>query len=64
MDQEIHAEGFDANVAPYAFHMSAVHYYKYKQDFEAPDEFSPVPYFLLCRAIELELKSRHLQLKK
>jgi hypothetical protein len=31
------------------------------QDFKPPDGgFSPVPYALLCKAIELELKSRHL----
>src|SRR3989338_1698459 len=40
--------------------MWATHYYKCKQDFQIPGKFSPVPYFLLCRAIELELKSRHL----
>ncbi len=31
---------------------------------DAPRDFSPVPYFLLCRAIELEIKSRHLREKK
>ena len=41
----------------------AMHYYKCKQDFQCPHSFSPVPYFLLCRAIELELKSRHLRSK-
>lgn len=48
------------NISPYAFHKWAMHWYKCKQDFKPPDRFSPVPYFLLCRAIELELKSRHL----
>lgn len=48
------------NITPRAFHMWAEHYYKCKQDFKPPSKFSPVPYFLLCRAIELELKSRHL----
>jgi len=52
--------GFDGNLAPDAFHLWAKHYYKCCQDFEYEDHFSPVPYFLLCRAIELELKSRHL----
>ncbi len=56
------AGGIDANLAPDAFHWWAAHYYKCKQDFRAPDDrFSPVPYFLLCRAIELEVKSRHLR---
>lgn len=51
------------NLSPDAFHMWARHYYKCKQDFQSPDRFSPVPYFLLCQAIELEIKSRHLQRK-
>ena len=64
MNQEISgAGGIDANLAPDALHTAAVHYYKCKQNFRPPDEFSPVPYFLLSRAIELELKSRHLRFK-
>ena len=57
------AGGINANLAPDAFHRWATHYYKCKQDFQPPHRFSPVPYFLLCRAIELQLKSKHLQLK-
>lgn len=48
------------NISPEAFHMWAQHYYKCKQDFQSPTKFSPVPYFLLCRTLELEIKSRHL----
>lgn len=59
MDQTIEHESFDANLAPYAFHKWAIHYYKCKQSFTL-GSFSPVPYFLLCRTIELEVKSRHL----
>lgn len=55
--------GIDANLAPDAFHLWATHYYKCCRDFERPQTFSPVPYFLLCRAIELELKARHLKAK-
>ena len=55
------AGGINANLAPNAFHRWAQHYYKCKQDFESPQRFSPVPYFLLCRTIELELKARHLR---
>jgi hypothetical protein len=52
----------DANLSPDAFHIYATHYYKCKQDFKPPDKyFSPIPYFLLCRAIELEFKARHLK---
>jgi hypothetical protein len=58
------AGGIDANLAPDAFHRWATHYYKCRHDFASPHRFSPVPYFLLCRAIELELKSRHLQGKR
>ena len=47
-----------------AFHRWATHYYKCRQDFQCPHPFSPVPYFLLCRAIELGLKSKHLEGKR
>ncbi|TET75041.1 MAG: hypothetical protein E3J56_01365 [Candidatus Aminicenantes bacterium] len=56
--------GINANLSPDAFHRWATHYYKCKQDFRSPHKFSPVPYFLLCRAIELEIKSIHLRDKK
>jgi hypothetical protein len=62
--QEIRVEPLELNLSPEAFHRYAVHYYKCKQDFQSPDGFSPVPYFLLCRAIELEIKSRHLKKKR
>ncbi|MBI4167186.1 MAG: hypothetical protein HY508_15785 [Acidobacteria bacterium] len=64
MNQVIHVQGLFVNLSPDAFHMWARHYYKCKQDFESPNSFSPVPYFLLCRAIELEVKSRHLLSKR
>jgi len=49
------------NLSPLAFRLSAKHYYKCKQDFICPDKFSVVPYFLLCRSIELSIKARHLK---
>ena len=52
------------NLSPDAFHRWATHYYKCRQNFKSPDKFSPVPYFLLCRAIELEIKSKHLRSKR
>lgn len=52
------------NLSPDAFHRWAEHYYKCKQDFEPPHRFSPIPYFLLCRAIELDIKARHLIQKR
>lgn len=51
------------NFSAFAFRRWARHYYKCRHDFVNPHKFSPVPYFLLCRAIELELKARHLQRK-
>src|SRR5262249_32909857 len=63
MDQTVRTAGLFANISPEAFHRWARHYLKCKQDFQSPDGFSPVPYFLLCRALELEIKSRHLQSK-
>jgi hypothetical protein len=55
------AGGIDANLSFDAFHRWATHYYKCRHDFASSHMFSPVPYRLLCRAIEFELKSRHLQ---
>lgn len=33
------------------------------KDYQPQEPFSPVPYFLVFRAIELELKARHLEEK-
>ncbi len=52
------------NISPEGFHRWATHYLKCRRDFQSPHKFSPVPYFLLCRAIELEIKSRLLLNKK
>ena len=62
--QRISVDFIDANLSPDAFHRWATHYQKCKKDFQCSDRFSPVPYFLLCRAIELEIKARHLKCKK
>ena len=62
MSQEIRAGFISENLSPDAFHRYACDCYKCKQDFNCPDSyFSPVPYFLLCRAIELGIKSRLLR---
>lgn len=60
-EQNLGAPLLEENLNPLAFNMSATHYYKCKQDFQSPDKFSSVPYFLLCRSIELSIKARHLQ---
>ncbi len=52
--------GINANLAPDAFLRWARHYHACRHSFQPPDRFSPVPYFLLCRAIELAVKARHL----
>ncbi len=61
----MHAEPIVVNFSAPSFHRWAAHYYACRQTFVSPDPgFSPVPYVLLCRAIELELKSRHLEQKR
>lgn len=60
MDQDIEYGFLDANLSPDAFHMWAGHFYQCRQDFSVQG-FSPIPFFLLCRAIELEIKSRFLK---
>ena len=61
----INPEPGHVNVSTYSFHEWARHYYQCVQDFAhclVTRSWSPVPYALLCRAIELELKARHLEL--
>jgi hypothetical protein len=61
-DVTVYVQGVELNVSPDAFHIYAGHYYKCKQDFKPPDDyFSTLPFFLLCRSIELELKARLLR---
>jgi hypothetical protein len=48
----------DGGVAPLGFHRYATEFLRAAQRFEPQDEgFSPVPYYLACRSIELALKS-------
>ena len=49
------------NLSPVMFKMHSHDYFKAYLDFEKPGRFSPVPYFLCCRAIELALKALHLE---
>lgn len=60
---QLRRSGFFANLAPDAFRRWANHYLQCEKSFASPDGFSPVPYFLLCRAIELAIKSVHLEVK-
>jgi len=53
------------NLSPLGFRRWAGHYLKCFHDFQQPDDgFSPVPYFLLCRSIELHIKALHLETKR
>jgi hypothetical protein len=62
MNAKVNIPTMHLNLSPEAFHLYACQYLKCKTEFKY-SLFSPVPYFLLCRAIELELKSRHLNVK-
>lgn len=51
------------NISPTLFHGYAIQYLQCERTFTTDANYSPVPYFLLCRAIELELKAKHLESK-
>jgi hypothetical protein len=58
----IQVPSIHVNLSPYGFRRWARHFLASRESFVSPDPgFSPVPYFLNCRAIELELKARHLE---
>ena len=48
-------------LSPDAYHLWATDFWQAAKDFRRPPRFSPVPHFLACRAIELEIKSRLLR---
>jgi len=51
------------NISPTGFQLAAQDYFKCYLDFQMPGRFSIVPYFLCCRAIELSLKAKHLEIR-
>jgi hypothetical protein len=51
------------NLSPTLFHVYARQYLDCERSYQAAPDNSPVPYFLICRAIELELKAKHLESK-
>jgi hypothetical protein len=59
----IQVEAGFANVSPHGFHYYAEQFLQCFDNFQPPQSYSPVPYYLLCRVIELELKARHLLTK-
>ena len=50
-----------AEMAPAIFHLYAAQYYECMRAFKSEAEVGPVPFFLVCRAIELELMAKHLK---
>ena len=51
------------NISPALFREFARQYLQCESSFVTDAPYSPVPYFLVCRAIELELKAKHLEAK-
>ena len=63
-DITIKLETGHINLSPVAFRLWAQDYYEcYLSFVEKQQKFSPVPFFLCCRAIELALKAKHLETK-
>ena len=44
-------------ISPIMFHFYALEFARAAEDFQMIGDFSPVPYFLYCRSIELSLKA-------
>ncbi len=61
MDLHMVAEQTHLNVSPEGFHLWAGEFYKCRQSFKGAEPYSPVPYYLLCHAIELKFKAIHLE---
>src|ERR1700730_2963202 len=61
MTYALEADTGNINVSPDAFRLSAKDFYQCRLSFQCSDRYSPVPYFLLCRAIELKFKAIHLE---
>jgi hypothetical protein len=55
------AEQTHLNVSPEGFRLWAREFYKCRQSFKGAEPYSPVPYYLLCHAIELAFKAVHLE---
>ena len=53
----IKAEPGMLHINPLGFHRYASEFLRAAQDFRMNDGFSPVPYYLVCRSIELALKA-------
>ena len=62
-DVVIKCEPMVLNLSPYGFHRYAKQFLETAREVKEVDGFSPVPYYLYCRSIELGLKS-YLLIKK
>ncbi len=60
-DYVLKVEPMEINLSPVGFRLWARQHLQCRHDFQEPNDFSHVPYFLLCRAIELALKAEHLE---
>ena len=58
-----HATGFHVNISPDLFRRHSRQYLECHRAYKPVAGYSPVPYFLLCRAIEFALKAHHLETK-
>lgn len=54
---EVQAKTAYGNISPLGFHRYASEFLSAARSIEQSDIFSPVPYYLLCRALELTLKA-------
>lgn len=48
---------FELHISPLGFHRYASEFHRAAKGFEIKDGFSPVPYYLVCRSLELSLKA-------
>ena len=62
-DHVIHVPTAHINLSPTLFRKYAAQYLQCHRSFKPGNEYSPVPYFLVCRSIEFALKAMHLELK-
>ena len=53
----LHADPMKIKITPYGFHKYANDYLMAAENWPSKGEYSPVPYFMTCRSIELGLKA-------
>jgi len=60
-DLVVNVKTAHVNLSPILFRKNSQDYLKAYEDFIPPNRFSPIPFFLCCRSIELALKAIHLE---